>query len=272
MLNTIEETNPHINEFLSGRKIDTGFNFDVSFLSERQIIKSRIETTLSVLKGKKVLHIGCADHIESIEKKMKSGNHVQMLLEKKCAMCIGIDNNEQAINYLKKQYGISNIIYADVLDPHFQNEEVFSNTWDYILLGEVLEHINNPVFFLEQLKKKFKSCVRKILISVPNAYGQVTIQAYKSRKIEFINSDHRFWFSPYTLAKVMHQSGISLDKIIVADPPPPNIYYRVMNKLLMKMNINTVYPVGCQKGHLSTTLIGIGRLDNFADIPNKSTH
>jgi len=252
-MNSISETNSDIEQYLSGEIIDNAFKFDVSFLSSEKTPKSRIETILEVTKGAKVLHVGCADHIELIDKKMKNNNHLHKLLMENCSFCLGIDINKDAIEYLKDNYNIDNIMYADIFAPDFKRSaEVFSRQWDYAILGEMLEHTNNPVSFLEKIREIFKGSVANVLITVPNVYSPLHVRFYTKNKLELINSDHRFWFSPYTLAKVMHESGIKIERLIPADPPSVFSFLKIM-KFGKRAEPN-------QKAHLSSTLIGIGKI------------
>ena len=101
-------------------------------------------------------------------------------------------------------------------------EEVKDMQFDYVILGEMLEHVNDPVFFLRNIKEKLKSNVSKIIITVPNAlrFRRVFDRFYnRGNRIneEYINSDHRYWFTPYTIAKVCMQSGIYPEKLFFCD-------------------------------------------------------
>jgi hypothetical protein len=62
------------------------------------------------------------------------------------------------------------------------------------------------VHFLSRVQRNLSGYCREIIVTVPNAFAlQNFLNAF--RRVEKINSDHRFWFSPYTLAKIMHRSG-----------------------------------------------------------------
>lgn len=73
-----------------------------------------------------------------------------------------------------------------------------------------MEHVDNPVYFLKKIKDKFS--FDKIIITIPNAlrmdnFTQTIINT------ENINSDHRYWFTPYTLSKILSQSGLNAQEI-----------------------------------------------------------
>jgi hypothetical protein len=78
-----------------------------------------------------------------------------------------------------------------------------------MILGEILEHIDNPVIFLNAINKKFSSHVERLIISVPNAFAWLNF-SHVLKHQEFINSDHRYWFTPYTLGKLVAIAGMRM--------------------------------------------------------------
>ncbi|GHV66149.1 hypothetical protein AGMMS49928_00120 [Spirochaetia bacterium] len=50
-------------------------------------------------------------------------------------------------------------------------KELENEKFDYAILGEVVEHVNDPVFFLKNIKENLKDGVEKIIITVPYAFG-----------------------------------------------------------------------------------------------------
>jgi hypothetical protein len=76
-----------------------------------------------------------------------------------------------------------------------------------MILGEVLEHIDNPVLFLSALRTKYGQYVKHMIITVPNAFALDNLQ-FAFKNLEFVNTDHRFWFTPFTLAKVGSEAGL----------------------------------------------------------------
>lgn len=83
-----------------------------------------------------------------------------------------------------------------------------NNDWDYLLLLDVLEHIPNPIFFLENVKQRLSKNSSKIIITVPNAFSIGNFFLTFLSK-ECINTDHYFWFTPFTLAKVCVEAGLN---------------------------------------------------------------
>ena len=114
----------------------------------------------------------------------------------------------------KEKYGFDNILLRDITGPVIP--EISAKTWDYAILGELLEHIDNPVSYLGEIREKYQHVIDKIIITVPNVLTEQSFAAAR-RSSELINSDHRYWFSPYTIAKVMLQAGMELDEIFFAN-------------------------------------------------------
>ncbi len=190
-------------KYISGESFSSSYNFKIL---EKFESKTRIKMVLEKTRQKKILHVGCVDHIDLIDEKINSGNYLHKLLTQNAKKCIGIDINKEGINLLKDEYNFDNVFYADLLSNEL--EIIKTDKWDCIVLGEILEHVENPVEFLHEIKKKYKDFIEKIIITVPNALNNQLLRIAKKSKVEYINSDHKYWFTPFTILKVMSQAGI----------------------------------------------------------------
>lgn len=182
-----------------------------------QPIPNRVTFLTHLVKDKSVIHLGCLDHLPLIDDKIKRGQWLHKELTQSAKKCIGLDIDKDAYEYVKNKYGVTNIRLSDFTSVKL--DEIISNQWDYAILGELLEHIDNPVSFLSAIKNNYAGIVRSLVITVPNAWTQTTIRmAMKSKEI--INSDHRYWFTPYTLAKVIVRAGMIPSDIYFANRVP----------------------------------------------------
>ena len=188
--------------FLEGKKFSNGLKFPVSYPYANVDRLTYIERKCT---GKKVVHIGFADHIPLVPEKIRNNKWLHQRLLNVTSKCIGVDVDEKAIEYFKKNYSFQDIYLHDVIND-VPLPEIIAEKWDYMILGEILEHVDNPVNFLNELLNKYGKHVKEIIITVPNAMNLMSIRMAKNHK-EFINSDHRFWFTPFTLAKVGIRSG-----------------------------------------------------------------
>ena len=190
---------------LSGELFTSSYFFkpDLDDLDRRYIERKIFLKELCA--GKDIVHLGCVDHsIEMIEKKLKRGKWLHKELVESANRCLGIDLNKEGLDHIEKAHGISDLLCTNIIEKDCR--EILDHKWDYFLIPEVLEHQDNPVWFLKEIREKYQPCVNEFVITVPNAFdlGQ---QSILKRNTEAVNSDHRFWFTPYTLAKVLYNAG-----------------------------------------------------------------
>lgn len=88
-------------------------------------------------------------------------------------------------------------------------------------MGEVLKHMNDLCLFLSQIQQKYNKNINKSIITVLNAFSWQNIKYFLSH-IGCINSGHRSWFTPYTLAKMLSQAGINFEFFLFYLPFPQN--------------------------------------------------
>lgn len=106
---------------------------------------------------------------------------------------------------MQQKLKYDNVAYEDILEGEI-HETITSDKWDAMIMGEILEHIDNPVHFLRCIHDRYKQYVNELVITVPNALSiSNTLNSFKN--IERVNSDHRYWFTPYTLNKILHLAG-----------------------------------------------------------------
>ncbi len=88
--------------------------------------------------------------------------------------------------------------------------------FDYIVAGEVLEHLPNPGLFLAEAARCLKPG-GALFVTVPNAFNLLRIiglfQGYES-----VHKDHCFYFSGKTLARLAALYGFKLERIGYTDP------------------------------------------------------
>jgi hypothetical protein len=206
-------------------------------LNEKYKPESRWDIIKDLCYGKKVIHMGCLDHVELIEKRIIDGEWLHYELSKITKKCIGIDINQSGIEYVKEKFGIENIVYSCIADSYCSEIDDFE--WDYILLGEVLEHVGNPEMFLENIKARYKK-VDKIIITVPHITNRVNYINAR-RRTEIINSDHKFWFTPYTLMKLIISAKIVLYEVKFANLISLNLIERLVYKFKSYFGITVHY-------------------------------
>lgn len=212
------ETN--IMNYLSEKEFSVG----ASFCFNDQITRySRLEYLVKMSKGKRIIHLGACDHISSIPKKIEQNIWLHKLLCEVAEDVIGVDINKEAIEYCNT-LGITNIEFANILESKELEACIMKNLressatkFDYIVAGEILEHVDNPVEFLQTINEKYCDLVEGIIITVPNALSTYNCETALKQGSEVINTDHRYWFTPFTIAKVAVRAGLEIQYVELCD-------------------------------------------------------
>jgi len=164
-----------------------------------KILPIRIPLIVDLITEKCVLHYGFAND-DLFWDKLQQDTFLHEHLWRQALVCYGIDINEKAVKELRS-------FYFDTIFTK-ENRKTTEIEWHYIILGEILEHIPEPVAFLKQIKKLHPKS--KILITTPNAFSLKNFINVFRRK-ESVNSDHYFWFSEKTLLRTLKKANLSGD-------------------------------------------------------------
>lgn len=197
--------------YLRGKEFSSGGRIRIE---SRVPVPTRVSLLRELVRGRTVLHLGSLDHLPLIEAKLKRHEWLHKELTVASRRCLGVDIDADALEYVKQEYGFDNIIDVDLLGP--VDQRIASHHWDYAILGELLEHVDDPVGFLRDIIQKYSSCIGKLVITVPNALNVETFR-FAKRSLEVINTDHRYWFTPYTIAKVVTRAGAAIDEVLFAN-------------------------------------------------------
>ncbi len=195
-------------DYLSGKNFSNGAKIS---LDTSSTIVNRDDYLLSIAKGKNILHVGFVDHLPLLDAKIKRGNWLHKKLMDASNICYGVDINKEGIEYIQETYKYDNLYALDITRDTIP-QEIVDTKFDYILIPDVIEHIGNPVAFLESIQERFKDNTKKIILTTPNAFRWNNfINSFKT--IEVINTDHRFWFTAFTLSKIVTDAGYSIDNL-----------------------------------------------------------
>jgi 2-polyprenyl-3-methyl-5-hydroxy-6-metoxy-1,4-benzoquinol methylase len=237
-------------QFLTGKSFS---NLQKFTFVKKSFIVDRNELLLSLVNNRKVLHFGCCDHLNLIEEKINNGTHLHVNITKVASECVGLDIDNLSLDKISS-LGLSNCHYYDLLSS--SDAFIESKEYDFVLLGEILEHIPNPVEFLRLIAKKFKNA-KEIIVTVPNAFSSKNIYNIK-RGIEEINTDHKYWFTPYTIAKVLTDSGYDAESLYFVDRSKINFLEKIVKWFYL---IQGKDPFSSRKWSISmaTGLIAIAR-------------
>ena len=143
----------------------------------------RVSWLVNRLAGKTILHIGCVGPL-----------HDQLL--KVCKRAYGIDLEPASYPF----YTQMDMDHLTGPLPLFAGVEV-------VLCAEVVEHLGNPRFLLEQLGEQYAEC--ELIVTVPNAFS-IAGQSWMKKGIENVNLDHVAWYSYWTLTALLTKSGYEM--------------------------------------------------------------
>ena len=149
----------------------------------------RNELFARLCTGKSVLHVGYVDWpITDVSQ------NLHLALERVCARLDGVDPHIEA---------------AQVLRPYVRGElystfEQVSAAYDYVLVPEVIEHVDDLRTFFAQLDRvEFTTAI----ITAPDAYScgprHFELVEGEEMLVEVVHPDHNCWFSPYTLRNLV---------------------------------------------------------------------
>ncbi|MBP6778141.1 MAG: methyltransferase domain-containing protein [Piscinibacter sp.] len=178
---------------LKGTTFSSGQRFD---LGNRGRAPRRNERLLDLTRGRRVLHVGCCDHLDLIRDKVSQGVYLHQRLCQVASHCIGVDVNEAGVRLLHE------LGFAEVYTP----QEMPQAEFDVCLLADVIEHVGDVVSFLQSMRRyRF----RELVVVTPNVFRLGNLLTTG----EVVNTDHRYWFSPFTLCKVLVDAGYTPGRV-----------------------------------------------------------
>jgi len=159
-------------------------------LSVLAIEDERTQSILDLVTGRDVLDVGCV-------RGAKTEDWLHREICKRARHAIGIDIAEQEVRELQSQY---NIVYGDA---HTIN---LSRQFEVVVAGELIEHLENPGLFLENMLKHLNPGGR-IIITTPNPFYPKRILEILFRGDIDINEEHTCWYCHITLTQLLKRVG-----------------------------------------------------------------
>lgn len=237
------ECSPYLMGEMFSDELQVSFNYEPNDWKHLP----RTDVLRELCRGKRIIHVGCVDHdIPTITKRLKRGEWLHKILCDSAERCYGVDIAEEGIRYIKETLGYSDVAAVDI--AHGDVGALLDERWDCLVVPEVLEHANDPVDFLRRIHARFRSHAEKVILTVPNALSWWNFKK-AIKGVEYINSDHRYWFTPYTLSKIVTVAGFRIEQIVMCTHGPVKRRAFVKNYFyakhpLMRNDIVTVVRFG----------------------------
>ncbi len=180
------------------------------------------------IRQKAVLHVGCSD-FPVTKQRIDQGILLHSTLQDNANTIVGIDISEAGINILK-QHGFKNVLLMNAEDIKL------SKTFDTILAGDVLEHLNNPGLFLSSVGSLLNPR-GEIIVAVPSALTFNNLKAWFFGW-EQVHSDHTFYFSPKTLSELCSRFCLLPTKLVFTVQPQgryESFLFLFLRKIFLKL-------------------------------------
>lgn len=132
----------------------------------------KTDIIVNLVKDKNVLHIGACDSPYS-KQKFLNGTLLHCLINNVSNKVIGLDIDRNSIEDLY-DLGLNNIFWGDIVNNKYEIDLQTQN-FDYIILGDIIEHLDNPGLALVNIKKLMTNRT-KVIITVPNCFSYGAIK------------------------------------------------------------------------------------------------
>lgn len=153
--------------------------------------KPRLDAFRPYVAGKKVLHVGCTDWPHS-----PSPASLHPNLAPLCQQLDGFDVNTSGFPALRQMLDRDSRLFSDWSEV--------TESYDTVLVPEVLEHVGNAADFLRQLARVR---AQRFVLTVPDAYscfaGHFRFDSRTQVFTEVVHPGHFCWYSPYTFRNVV---------------------------------------------------------------------
>ena len=166
-----------------------------------QRLGSRIQDFLSqYVKGRSVLDVGCVDHSSSVEQE-EHWLHKHLALN--AGSILGLDILESEVEVLRQRgYEVS---CGDA------NTIFLNRTFDVVVAGEIIEHVENPGAFLCNMARHL-SAQGRLVITTPHPFFLLHFfESIFSCVDRRWNPQHVAWYCPFTLENLLRRTGLEVE-------------------------------------------------------------
>jgi len=175
----------------------------------------RVDFIKDLCSGKSVLHLGCANYPYT-KGSIENGMLLHFDLEKTAGELYGFDFDQAGLDILSES-GRKNLYRADL---EKLDEVPLSKTFEVIVAGEMVEHLNNVGMFLDGIKR-FMNADSLLLLTTINAYCGMRFIQYglrgKKGNQEPVHPDHVAYYSYSTLSVLLQRHALTVDEFLFYD-------------------------------------------------------
>lgn len=160
-------------------------------------------------RGQSGFHVGCADY-PMAEQRLASGTLLQAALAENSRSLLGIDLSSEGLDLLARHgFEPLRVMDAESID--------LDGKLEFVVAGDVLEHMNKPGEFLERVPSLLQPG-GSIVIGVPNALS-LDVFRFALSGVERTHRDHTFYYSPKTLTELCARVGLLPTRLVFTVQP-----------------------------------------------------
>jgi SAM-dependent methyltransferase len=188
----------------------------------RPPLVQRVDYLVAACRGRRVLHLGCANHPYTAAA-LAEGALLHTRLAEAAAELWGLDADEDGLALLRRQ-GFARLVRGDLEHLERLAPDAFAvrgaEDFDVIVAGEVIEHLPNPGLFLRGVQALMGPATTLVLTTV-NAYCgfRAAVYALRSRGglVEPVHPDHVAYYSLATLRRLAETCGLEARRALFYD-------------------------------------------------------
>lgn len=184
----------------------TGSSIAPRFVIGPTRVVARVPELLRLSRGKRVLHLGCAD-VPYTDQRGDALLHKQLAGVTERDDLWGLDVSAEGVERLRRM-GFDHIVCGDV-----EELRTYAGvpTFDLVLAGELLEHLANPGLFLQSVASIMGERT-ELILTTPNASSFKGFMRAAFRQ-EKVHPDHNYYFSYRTLAQILQKFDFTCREI-----------------------------------------------------------
>jgi predicted TPR repeat methyltransferase len=148
-----------------------------------------------------------------------------------CKRCVGVDLDAEGIARLRELMPGEefHVINAEQLGS---SPELAGRKWDYIIAGDVVEHMDSPGLFFESALKLLADD-GTLIVTVPSAFSAKRFFGLLFTATEQVHYDHTAYFSESTLTRIGERHGFRIAEMFGFQWLNPTIKNRISNLLAL---------------------------------------
>lgn len=152
-----------------------------------------------LVRDKRVLDIGVVSHSARYFDRL-DWRHGR--IHKAAAYCVGIDILEPLVAELNSR-GF-NVLCMDAT-----SEADLGERFDVVFIGDVVEHVDNPVLLLKFAARHLATGGR-LFVTTPNPFSRKFFRQFRNEGVMVVNLDHIAWITPTLAMELARRADIAL--------------------------------------------------------------